>query len=49
MKLIYPVLLSLFILGCSSMPEQVKDDGREAAERAKTKAEEAYRDLEKEM
>ena len=46
--LIWATLVTL-TLGCSSVPEQVKDDGREAAERAKQKAEDAYRDLEKEM
>lgn len=49
MKLIYLAFLSILLIGCSSVPKHVKDDGREAADRAKAKAKEAYRDLEKEM
>ena len=49
MKLTITILATIFILGCSSVPQHVKDDGREAADRAKAKAKEAYRDLEKEM
>lgn len=49
MKLTTTILATIFILGCSSVPQHVKDDGREAADRAKAKAKEAYRDLEKEM
>ena len=49
MKLITLTLSILLLAACSSVPEAVKEDGREAAERAKQKAEGAYRDLEKEM
>lgn len=49
MKILYLAFFSFLLIGCSSVPEGVKDDGREAAERAKAKAKEAYRDLEKEM
>jgi hypothetical protein len=47
-NLVWISMLALTI-GCASVPEGVKNDGQEAAERAKTKAKEAYRDLKKEM
>jgi uncharacterized protein YcfL len=47
---IFAALLTLtFLVGCQSMPESVKNDGQVAADRAKQKAEAAYRDLEKDM
>ena len=49
MKIFAALLTFTFLVGCQSMPESVKDDGREAADRAKHKAEEAYRDMEKDM
>ena len=49
MKILATLLTLAFLMGCQSMPESVKDDRRDAAERAKTKAEAAYRDLEKDM
>jgi len=49
MKLFIVCITSLLLLGCQSMPDSVKDDGRAAAEQAKQKAEAAYRDLEKDM
>lgn len=47
------IAMSLFALltlgGCESMPEQVKDDGQAAAERAKQSAEKAYEDMKEDM
>lgn len=40
------MIMSLFLTGCASAPDTVMDDGREAAERAKAKSREAYKDLE---
>lgn len=49
MKLLAIFATSILIIGCQSLPESVKDDGRAKAEQAKEKAEAAYRDLEKDM
>ena len=51
MKFISFTLAALFIslAGCSSVPESVKDDGREAAERAKAKAERAYEEMKQDI
>lgn len=49
MKALIWISMLVLAVGCANVPESVKDDGREAAERAKDKAREAYRDLEKEM
>lgn len=43
------VITLIPLFGCSSIPESVKDDGREAAERAKAKAEKAYDDMREDM
>ena len=46
MQILMLSLSASLLLACSSVPEGVKDDGREAAERAKAKSREAYKDLE---
>lgn len=43
------MIMSLCLGGCASAPEGVMDDGREAAERAKEKSREAYKDLDKNL
>jgi len=44
-------LMIMFLLnvGCASAPDSVMDNGQEAAERAKEKSREAYKDLEKSL
>ncbi|MFT6155028.1 MAG: starvation-inducible outer membrane lipoprotein [Bermanella sp.] len=49
MKLFTALFLLAALTGCNSIPEQVKDDGREAADRAKTAAEAAYEDMKEDM
>jgi len=51
MKIIPITLVALFttLVGCSSIPEPVKQDGREAADRAKAKAERAYEEMERDI
>ncbi len=49
MKLLILAASLLLLLGCQSMPEEMKDDGQAAAQKAKERAAEAYRDLSKEM
>ncbi len=39
----------LLLMGCQSMPEPAKDNGQAAAQKAKDRSDEAYRDLSKEM
>jgi len=48
MKLFILAASLLVLLGCQSMPEGIKDD-TQAAQKAKERAAEAYRDLSKEM
>lgn len=45
LSLLTLLVTSLFLTGCASAPDAVMDDGREAAERAKAKSREAYKDL----
>ena len=48
--LILSALLGLSLLaGCESMPDKVKNDGRDAAERAKQNAEKAYDEMKEDM
>lgn len=49
MKYLMIVASLLFLSACASIPEDIKQDGRAKAESSKQKAEQAYRDLEKEM
>jgi starvation-inducible outer membrane lipoprotein len=49
MKLFTSLFILALLAGCNSMPEQVKDDGREAADRAKVAAEAAYEDMKEDM
>ena len=43
------IMATLVLSGCSSVPESVKDDGREAADRAKARADKAYEDMREDM
>ena len=45
LSLLTLLVLSLGLTGCASAPDTVMNDGREAAERAKAKSREAYKDL----
>lgn len=45
LSLLSLMIMSLFLGACASAPEAVMGDGREAAERAKAKSREAYKDL----
>jgi len=51
MKITYLSLIALMtaLMGCSSVPESIKDDGREAADRAKANAERAYEEMERDI
>ena len=49
MKFIISMMLLGLLVGCSGAPEMPSGDNREAAERAKDRAEEAYRDLDKNL
>jgi hypothetical protein len=49
MKLLTAIFLFSALIGCNSIPEQVKDDGRTAADRAKASAEAAYEDMKEDM
>ncbi|GAA6133639.1 hypothetical protein NBRC116188_04280 [Oceaniserpentilla sp. 4NH20-0058] len=43
------IISTVILAGCESIPQTVKDDGREAADRAKAKAEKAYEEMKKDM
>jgi hypothetical protein len=49
MKLFAAIFVLTALMGCESMPDKVKDDGRAGAERAKASADAAYEDMKEDM